>query len=97
MTEYDNNLRGALFKNDKEGGNEKWPDYKGACEIAGVEYWIAGWIKTSKKGSKFMSLTFKPKDDERKPEPKREAAPEPKQEPKAKVGAFDDMADDLPW
>src|SRR5262245_40261570 len=55
--QYDNELKGALFKNtDKEEGNH--PDYKGSCEIGGVKHWISAWIKTSKSGSKYMSLSF---------------------------------------
>lgn len=62
MSEYDNNLRGALFRNEeKDDGNPNWPDYKGQAEIARVEYWVSAWIKTSKAGKKFMSLSFKPK------------------------------------
>ncbi len=68
---YDNNLTGALFKNDRKE-KDTHPDYKGSCEVAGVEYWLAGWIKEGKKG-KFMSLKLTPKDDkpkaaEREPE-----------------------------
>ena len=32
MAEYDNNLSGVLFKNDK-GDNEKRPDYKGSLNV----------------------------------------------------------------
>lgn len=59
---YDNNLTGALFKNDK-AGNEKRPDYTGSAEIEGVHYWISSWIKEGKNGQKFMSLSFKPKEE----------------------------------
>ena len=61
MTEYDNNLRGALFKNDRKE-KDTHPDYKGSCEIDGDEYWISAWIKSSKEGKKFMSLSFESKD-----------------------------------
>lgn len=59
MTDYDNNMRGVLFKNkDKE--TDKHPDYKGQCEIDGKPCWVDAWIKTPKKGGdKFMSLSFK--------------------------------------
>lgn len=59
--EYDNNMSGVLFKNDKKE-TEKHPDYKGNCEVDGVEYWLSAWIKTGKKG-KFMSLAFTPRDE----------------------------------
>jgi len=70
--EYDNELRGVLFKNDRKE-EDKHPDYKGSCEIEGVEYWISAWIKESQKG-KFMSLSFKPKEEKRNP-PAREPKP----------------------
>lgn len=58
MTEYDNNLRGALFPNDK-GGVERRPDYRGTCEIGGVSYKIAGWKRTARSNNKpFLSLSF---------------------------------------
>jgi hypothetical protein len=59
MSEYPNS--GALFKNDrKEKPNH--PDYTGSAEIEDVDYWLSAWIKDGKKG-KFMSLSFKPKED----------------------------------
>lgn len=60
MTEYNNNLRGALFKNEDKQ-SEKHADYRGQCEIDGKQFWLDAWIKTSKAGKKFMSLSFKPK------------------------------------
>ena len=51
---------GVLFKNDKKEG-EKDPDYKGNINVGGTEYWLNAWIKTSKAGAKFMSLSVKPK------------------------------------
>lgn len=70
MAEYSNELRGVLFKNDKKQ-EDKHPDYKGNCEIAGVKYWVAAWIKQGEKG-KFMSLSFEAKE-EAKPTPKKPA------------------------
>lgn len=61
MPEYDNNLRGVLFRNDKEGVETR-PDYTGHCEINRVQFWMDAWIKVAKKdGKKFMSVAFKPK------------------------------------
>jgi hypothetical protein len=58
---YDNDLRGAIFRNDRRR-NERDPEYKGSCDIDGKQYWISSWINESKKdGSKYMSLRFKPK------------------------------------
>jgi hypothetical protein len=55
---FDNS--GILFKNeDKSKDADR--DYQGSATIAGVEYWMSGWIKQGKRG-KFLSFSFKPKD-----------------------------------
>jgi len=60
MPDYDNSMRGVLFKNDrKEQPNH--PDYKGNAEVDGVPYWLSAWIKDGKSG-KFMSISFTKKD-----------------------------------
>jgi uncharacterized protein (DUF736 family) len=57
---YDNTNRGALFKNgEKETDNH--PDYRGDIDVNGVKFWLSAWIKESKKGMKYMSLSIKPK------------------------------------
>ena len=55
MTEYDNNLRGRLFKNDRKE-TDKQPDYTGDCEVGGQKYRLAGWMRKSKQGTPYMSL-----------------------------------------
>ena len=64
---------GAVFINaDKQEDNH--PDRKGDCNIEGVEYWVSGWIKKTKNGDPFMSLSFKrkvPKADQSKPAPRQ--------------------------
>jgi hypothetical protein len=68
MTEYDNEKRGALFKNrDKaeragQQDTEKWPDYKGNIEIEGVKYWLSAWLSKSHDGMTYMSLRAVPKE-----------------------------------
>lgn len=64
MPDYDNNMRGVLFKNDR-GRGENSPPYTGNCEIDGTEYWVSAWVKESKKGGKFFSLAFRAKDEPR--------------------------------
>ena len=59
--EYDNNNRGSLFKNDRKD-DAKFPDYKGSLNVDGVEFWLSAWIKVSKDGQKFMSLSIKNKN-----------------------------------
>lgn len=60
--QYDNNLSGVLFKNDK-GDNEKRPDYKGSAEIEGIHYWVSAWIRDGAKG-KFMSMKYEAKEQQ---------------------------------
>ena len=60
--EYDNTNRGALFRNE-EKTEEKHPDYRGNLNVDGTELWLSAWVKTSKKGTKYMSLSVKPKQD----------------------------------
>lgn len=61
MPDYDNSMRGVLFRNDKKT-SDKHPDYKGNGEVNGIEVWISSWIKTSKQGVKYMSLSFENKE-----------------------------------
>lgn len=62
MADYDNKLSGALFKNDK-GDNPKRPDYKGSfIDASGNEFWVSSWVKESKDGKKFLSLSMQPKE-----------------------------------
>ena len=68
MSEYDNNNTGALFKNDRKE-TERHPDYNGSCEVNGVEMWMSAWIKTSKGGKKFMSVTLKDQQPSQAPKP----------------------------
>jgi hypothetical protein len=77
----DNSNSDALFKNENKQ-SEKHADYRGEINAAGVDYWLDGWVRTSKKGTKFISFKLKPKDDQ----------PNKVKEPIAK-----DFNDDLPW
>jgi hypothetical protein len=86
MTDYDNNLRGVLFKNDRKE-SDSHPDYKGSAEVDGVEYWLAAWIKTGQKG-KFMSLSFTEKEERNNPPPR-----EPVKQTRGQQRGRDDMAD----
>jgi len=83
--EFDNTNRGSLFKNDaKKDPDDKFPAYKGQINIEGQEYWISAWLKTSKQGTKFMSLSVQPKD--------RQSS-----EPTRKTTHVEDDSDSIPF
>ena len=65
--DYDNTNSGALFKGDKK--TEKHPDYTGSLDVNGEDFYISAWIKTSKAGKPFMSLSVTPKDEKKAPNP----------------------------
>lgn len=81
--QYDNTNSGALFKNDEKKAPTQ-PDYRGQVNVEGAEYWVSAWIKTSKKGTKFMSLSLNPKEE-------RQQA----QKPQANTAPYDDS--EVPW
>jgi hypothetical protein len=95
MADYDNNLTGVLFKNDK-GDNEKRPDYKGSSEIEGVQYWVSAWIRDTAKG-KCLSMKYERKEQQtaaaptaERPAPARQPAPQGSTRNAAPQDAFDD-------
>jgi uncharacterized protein (DUF736 family) len=60
MKQFDNSNRGVLFKVENKE-SETHADYRGEINAAGVEFWLDGWVRTSKKGTKFISFKLKPK------------------------------------
>ena len=65
MADYDNNMRGVLFHNDK-GDNPKRPDMTGNLEINGTKYRVSAWNKTSQKtGNQFLSFVVEEDDGTR--------------------------------
>lgn len=76
MVEYDDTNRGALFRAQKEKENDR--DYSGTINVGGTNYWLSGWVKTSKKGAKYLSLRVKPTDaDQSKPQRRDSVDDEP--------------------
>jgi len=65
---YDNTNSGALFRNEKKA-SEKHPDYRGDINVDGKDFWVSAWVKTSKKGTKFMSLSVTEKESVQKVAP----------------------------
>ena len=91
MTEYDNKNRGVMFVNDrKEPGSNK-PDRTGTLNVEGVEYFLDGWIKSAKNGSKFLSVSIKRKEVQPQLAPVQQATPPRKFEPSS---GFHDMNDE---
>tara|TARA_B110000503_G_scaffold2931_1_gene3949 strand:+ start:1484 stop:1747 length:264 start_codon:yes stop_codon:yes gene_type:complete len=64
---------GSLFKNDKKE-KDNHPDYKGSCMVGGVEMWMSSWLKTGANGTKFMSFSFQPKEQQAQQPAARQAA-----------------------
>lgn len=83
MSEYDNEKRGSLFKNDRKEKDSQ-PDYNGTCQIEGVEYYMNAWVKESKAGKKYFSFSFKPKEA-------------PASAPYKTVPITDEIDDELPF
>lgn len=74
MAEYDNELRGVLFRNEHKRPDKKDADYRGRATVAGVEYWLDAWVNDGQKG-KYMSIKFKAKDaSAAEPEPAKPQA-----------------------
>ena len=62
LTKFDDTNRGVLFKNDRKE-SEKHADYKGEMNVNGTDFWLDAWIRESKKGTKFMSLSLRHKEE----------------------------------
>ena len=59
-------LSGSMFKNDKKT-QPNHPDYRGDCKVEGKLYWMSGWIKETKAGAKFLSVSLTLKDEVARP------------------------------
>lgn len=79
---------GALFKADKQG-NDNRPDYSGTLKVDDREFFIDAWLKKSKAGSTYMSLSIKPKMA-------RHQGGE-KNPPARTVNSDADLNNDIPW
>ena len=67
-SKYDNPNAGVLFKNENKQ-SETHSDYRGELNAAGIDYWVDGYVRTSKKGTRFISFKLKPKKEETKAKP----------------------------
>ena len=69
--------QGSLFKNQQKE-NPSHADYTGSIKIGGAEFWLNAWLKQSKGGKPYMSLSAKPKQAKAaaKPAPAKTADPD---------------------
>jgi uncharacterized protein (DUF736 family) len=54
--QYDNTNKGVLFRSEDKAEGDKKPDYTGKLNVAGKDFRLAGWIRESKTGKKFLSI-----------------------------------------
>lgn len=55
---------GALFKQTKPGRAKGAPEYTGEVKVFGKKCQLAGWIKESKSGTKYINLKITPDNAE---------------------------------
>ena len=51
-------LQGSLFKNNKKT-TDNHPEYTGKIKINGTEFLLSAWVKETKTGEKWLSLSAK--------------------------------------
>lgn len=54
---YDNDNRGAIWKNDNKA-TDKHPDFKGKATIGGVDYYVSAWKRGPDDNPKAPALRF---------------------------------------
>jgi hypothetical protein len=71
--QYDNELKGALFKNDEKQDGDTSADYKGSATINGTDYFMDAWVNTAQSGRKYLSVRFKQKQKQGGQEPRQQS------------------------
>ena len=93
MSNYDNTNRGAIFVNNRKEKDTQ-PDRQGSINVAGVDYWISGWIKDGSNG-KYMSLSVTPKEQTQTAAQAVQQVAPPQRQQAAPV--VDDLDDSIPF
>jgi hypothetical protein len=63
---YDNTNTGIIARNERKE-KDTHPDQTGTINVDGVDYWLSGWIKEGRPGTKlegkrYLSLSVRRKD-----------------------------------
>jgi hypothetical protein len=53
---------GSVWVNDRKD-QDTHPDRTGSARIDGTDYWVNGWLRKTKDGKPYLSLSFKAKQD----------------------------------
>jgi hypothetical protein len=82
MTQYDNTNTGILARNERKE-KDTHPDFSGTINIDGTEYWLSGWTREGKPGSKlegkrYFSLAVKPKEERQPTRTQQRATTQPR-------------------
>jgi hypothetical protein len=57
MSDYDNNNRGAVWRNEKKA-TDRHPDFTGKATIDGVDYYVSAWKRGPDDNPKAPALRF---------------------------------------
>ena len=60
--------KGNLFRRKKEKTSETQSDYDGLLNVEGKIYWFNGWLNTAKDGSKYLSVSVRPREQQQQQE-----------------------------
>ena len=86
MSNYDNDNRGAVWRNEKKS-TEKHPDFTGKATISGVDYYVSAWRRGPDDNPRAPALRFTVS-------PVAEVAHQGMQKAKQAMQPADDFADD---
>ena len=73
MTQFSNTNRGSIWKNEKKL-TDNHPDFTGAANIEGVEYWVSAWKRKPDASPNAPALSFSFKLKEPRPAVQQPAA-----------------------